>query len=270
MRSLSKTRRFRQAVIAWCSGVESNHRHRDFQSLALPTELPLRRHSSSARRLARTTQGPARAERVLWNWCIEMGLNHRCAGLQPAALPLSYRCMKQAMEVEVCQVAQASRPGQTCFLAKLERMIGLEPMTCALATRCSTTELHPRRITYFIQKPNKKYGAGDETRTREPPPWQGGALPTELLPQKKRFRAIRCPSYSPPEVIGPDGASYLPNSLDRRTKGGRSFVPVLALKVVELKGIEPSFEPCHGPVLPLNDSPSKTVLIWSKASLGVR
>lgn len=117
MRSLSKTRRFRQAVIAWCSGVESNHRHRDFQSLALPTELPLRRHSSSARRRARTTQGPARAERVLWNWCIEMGLNHRCAGLQPAALPLSYRCMKQAMEVEVCQVAQASRPGRTCFLA---------------------------------------------------------------------------------------------------------------------------------------------------------
>ena len=27
----------------WCLGAESNHRHRDFQSLALPTELP--RHS---------------------------------------------------------------------------------------------------------------------------------------------------------------------------------------------------------------------------------
>ena len=24
----------------WCLGAESNHRHRDFQSLALPTELP--------------------------------------------------------------------------------------------------------------------------------------------------------------------------------------------------------------------------------------
>ena len=24
----------------WCRGAESNHRHRDFQSLALPTELP--------------------------------------------------------------------------------------------------------------------------------------------------------------------------------------------------------------------------------------
>ncbi len=28
----------------WCLGAESNHRHRDFQSLALPTELP--RHAS--------------------------------------------------------------------------------------------------------------------------------------------------------------------------------------------------------------------------------
>ena len=28
----------------WCLGAESNHRHRDFQSLALPTELP--RHTS--------------------------------------------------------------------------------------------------------------------------------------------------------------------------------------------------------------------------------
>ena len=28
---------------AWCPGAESNHRHRDFQSRALPTELPGRR-----------------------------------------------------------------------------------------------------------------------------------------------------------------------------------------------------------------------------------
>ena len=27
-------------MISWCRGAESNHRHRDFQSLALPTELP--------------------------------------------------------------------------------------------------------------------------------------------------------------------------------------------------------------------------------------
>ncbi len=32
------------SVKTWCLGAESNHRHRDFQSLALPTELP--RHTS--------------------------------------------------------------------------------------------------------------------------------------------------------------------------------------------------------------------------------
>src|SRR5215510_12098186 len=31
------------ANIKWCPGAESNHRHHDFQSCALPTELPGRR-----------------------------------------------------------------------------------------------------------------------------------------------------------------------------------------------------------------------------------
>lgn len=53
--------------------------------------------------------------------------------------------MKQAMEVGVCQVAQASRPGRTCFLAKLERAMGFEPTTCRLATDGSTAELRPQK-----------------------------------------------------------------------------------------------------------------------------
>jgi hypothetical protein len=33
-------RRTSQNIVAWCPGAESNHRHCDFQSHALPTELP--------------------------------------------------------------------------------------------------------------------------------------------------------------------------------------------------------------------------------------
>ena len=31
---------YTSVLSCWCLGAESNHRHRDFQSLALPTELP--------------------------------------------------------------------------------------------------------------------------------------------------------------------------------------------------------------------------------------
>ena len=37
---LSYTSVNKREVILWCLGAESNHRHEDFQSSALPTELP--------------------------------------------------------------------------------------------------------------------------------------------------------------------------------------------------------------------------------------
>src|SRR6185437_9732926 len=41
----------------WCLGADSNHRHADFQSAALPTELP--RPEGSARCSTRGPEGPA-------------------------------------------------------------------------------------------------------------------------------------------------------------------------------------------------------------------
>ena len=39
MKIVSHTKTFLHTKVCWCPKVESNHRHRDFQSLALPTEL---------------------------------------------------------------------------------------------------------------------------------------------------------------------------------------------------------------------------------------
>ena len=41
----------------WCLGADSNHRHADFQSAALPTELPRRRCAGVARRARRRSIG---------------------------------------------------------------------------------------------------------------------------------------------------------------------------------------------------------------------
>jgi hypothetical protein len=48
----------------WCPGAESNHRHEDFQSSALPTELPGRFYSSCPLRAAKPFIKAARWQRV--------------------------------------------------------------------------------------------------------------------------------------------------------------------------------------------------------------
>src|SRR3954452_13835278 len=49
---------------AWCPGAESNHRHCDFQSHALPTELP--GHFQSARELGAGVYSQARLSCPPW------------------------------------------------------------------------------------------------------------------------------------------------------------------------------------------------------------
>src|SRR5262249_10319151 len=51
---------FRPILIWWCPGAESNHRHRDFQSRALPTELPGR--TPRGRKAARGAPGLIEAQ----------------------------------------------------------------------------------------------------------------------------------------------------------------------------------------------------------------
>src|SRR5512132_3711738 len=48
-------------LLEWCPGAESNHRHADFQSAALPTELP-GRAPSAARRADGLDRRPAKRE----------------------------------------------------------------------------------------------------------------------------------------------------------------------------------------------------------------
>ena len=62
----------------WCRGAESNHRHRDFQSLALPTELPrlkliLTKNQQTIWRLGwgSNPRPPAWQAGALTNWATE-------------------------------------------------------------------------------------------------------------------------------------------------------------------------------------------------------
>src|SRR5512138_727145 len=48
-------------AVRWCPGAESNHRHHDFQSCALPTELPGRRALAACRRAERSAVIGSRA-----------------------------------------------------------------------------------------------------------------------------------------------------------------------------------------------------------------
>ena len=60
---MSAAKQHRKLLILWWPGVESNHRHADFQSAALPTELPGRRKSLNS--LRRYSQPPSKLRTVV-------------------------------------------------------------------------------------------------------------------------------------------------------------------------------------------------------------
>ena len=62
-RRRSRFSRFRRLERGWCPGEESNHRHRDFQSRALPTELPGQDARRSGRRLIDNLAGAVQPTR---------------------------------------------------------------------------------------------------------------------------------------------------------------------------------------------------------------
>ena len=79
--------------------------------------------------------------------------NPRLGVLQTSPLPLGYRAHSDERPCGVCRHCTDSNsalPGKDHRLRRLERETGLEPATLALARRCSTTELLPRKYSVSI------------------------------------------------------------------------------------------------------------------------
>jgi hypothetical protein len=66
---------------AWCPGAESNHRHRDFQSRALPTELPGRRARKRGRKRRVIEAGPCPVQNTPTAEQTDRAQSGRSAGL---------------------------------------------------------------------------------------------------------------------------------------------------------------------------------------------
>jgi hypothetical protein len=122
-----------EAFLVWCAEMESNHRHADFQSAALPTELPTRENvaaflsASRGVRLALKTGGGGEDR------------THDPRIKSPLLCQLSYTPDVASLPLSCCPIFRD--PAASAVFGAASQLVeaeGIEPSTNGLKVRCSS------------------------------------------------------------------------------------------------------------------------------------
>src|SRR5690606_34288037 len=111
----------------WWLGTESNRRHEDFQSSALPTELPSR--------VVMPHPAAIRKPRAARRW-----MGHAPSGVRSGNRPIIKKMAElTGFEPAIsCVTGRHVRPLHHSSTKEMVPLKGLEPLTRALRMRCST------------------------------------------------------------------------------------------------------------------------------------